>query len=418
MTIMRTAASIFAALTALAVNADVTLQLTPGSIAAHKPDLAAASGKVTLSGTMEAKDFEVLEVLTEEVTILDMSEVTILGSRTKQPDRLGRHANPPGRIPAHAFFQCKVNEIILPETSEIGEAAFAESMTEKVTLSKSTVRIPDHAFYRSAVKEISNTDQIRWIGKEAFSGCVMESLAFPSLTQTGDFAMAGMPELTEVSLPNDARLGKGALMDCPKLVKVNGGIKILPAYFTANSPMTSIPDNASKIGEYAFANSCAETMSLGEDLARIEDGACMGMSSLRMISATQCGSHMPDVTPEAFKGLNPSDITLLVMSGTVDLWKGHDVWGKFNIVDNLDSVDLLVPDSYGISVSLRQGIVEIESEHPISSIEAFSQSGLNIYRESPCALRHAFPTSDIKGHGAVLIRVTNGMGSKAVKMML
>lgn len=415
---MRTATATIAAMAVFAASADITLQLTPGSLGAHRQELASASGKVTLKGTLEAADFDALGVLPDEVTILDMSDIAIQGSSSRRPDAYGRHFHPDNRIPDHAFFQSNVREVVLPAKCDLGEAAFAEASTRKVTLPKNTTAIPDHAFYRSAVKEIANADKVRWIGKEAFTGCAMETLSFPALSQASDFAMAGMPELTEVRVARNARLGKGVFMDCPKLERIHGGVGILPDYFTANSSSVSIPDNVSDIGEYAFANSSAETMAFGEGLSSIGEGAFMGMSSLREINAFYCEQQVPAVALGSFQGLNVAAIRLLVAPGCASLWKGHEVWGKFDVVDDPAAVDELAFDDSGISISLREGMVEIESAHPISCVEVFDQSGFRTYRESPASMRHSFPVSVIDGHGAALVRVTTGKGCRVVKIML
>lgn len=418
MRIMRTAISILAVLTAMAANADLTLRLTPGLLESKRSELSKATGKVTLNGTMSAGDFSPLAELTRRVTLLDMSGVRIEGSSTRIPDEKGRYVNPADRVPDHAFFQCQVKEIILPRTCEMGDATFAEAITEKVTLPNTMVRIPDHAFYRSGVKEILHAEGVRWIGKEAFAGSHVQTLAFPALVHAGDFSMAGMPELTEVTLPADARLGKGVLMDCPKLERIHGGVRILPEYFVANSSSAELSGSPSVIGEYALANSSAESIVFAYGLRSISEGACMGMTSLRRIYATQCGSIVPDVDGSAFQGLDVSAISLHVFPGSIERWKNHDVWGRFDILESLDSVDEIASDPVAISISLIDGMVEVESTSMISGIEVFSQNGFKILHASPETLRYSFPMADLKVKGAALVKVTNREGCKVMKILL
>lgn len=416
--IMRTAAAIFAVVTAFSIHADLTIRTSPGTLDRHKAELECASGKVVLEGSLDASDFQALGALTSSVDLLDISGTTIVATSRHKPDAQGHYMYPAHHVPDHAFFNSEVKEIILPETCEIGEGTFANARTEKVTLSKHTMRIPDHAFYGSSVKEVANTGHVRWIGKEAFTGCNIITLSFPNLDQASDFAMAGMPELREVTLPKTARLGKGVLMDCPKLARIKGDVRILPDYFSANSNLSALPPNTSAMGEYAFANSSAETLTLASGLMSVADGACMGMTSLKEIYAAPCGPNPPAVSPDAFHGLNVGSIRLHVLPGTIDIWKNHETWGKFDILESLDSVDELESDVAGITISLRGGMVEIESSYPISDVEAFNQSGSKTYHEVPASMRHSIPVSDIKAHGAVLIRATNSKGSKVLKIML
>lgn len=415
---MRKALTILAAAAAIAAHADVTLRVTPGSLDAYKDELSAASGKVTIAGTLCASDFSSLTALSGSVETLDLSDIIIIGTRTASPDERGRHHHPDNRIPDNAFFRCNAKEVILPKTSELGNAVFAGALTEKVTLPPYAVRIPDHTFYKSRVKEITNTDRILWIGKEAFMDSPMEVLSFPGLTAASEFAMAGMPELREVTLSSKARLGTGVLMDCPKLSRINGGIKIIPDYFTANSNNTELPSDASEIGKYAFANSSAETLCLSKETAILEEGVCAGMNSLRLVDASQCGDLIPEVSLLAFKGLDTPRIILLVSPGTTSLWKAHDVWGKFKVTDDLDSVDRLASDASGITVTVHMSVIDITSPSPISSVEVFDQGGFLIYHEKPGGNRHTFSVSAIPGTGAAIIKVCNAEGSKVIKTML
>lgn len=415
---MRTTAIFLAAMTAFAIHADLSLHLVPGEMEGHIGSLAEASGKVTLKGSIRAEDFSPLKSLSEDVKVLDMSGVSIIGSSSNQPDIYGRRTYPAGRIPDYAFFQCKVKEVILPEESELGAGAFAESSSENVTLGLKATIIPDHAFYKCAIKNLRNTGHIHWIGKEAFSMSSAESLSFPSLTKAADFSFAGMPNLKEITFAYDCMLGTGTLMDCPKLNRIHGMTTILPDYFVANSGISALPSKMSIIGQYAFANSAAETLVISNGLALIEEGACMGMAGLKRIYVTDCKDIIPSVEATAFQGLKASSITLHVYPGTTDLWKGHEIWGRFNITDIPDSVDEIAPDFIGISIRIAGGTVEIESDTPLISIDAYDQNGFNIYHDTPSANTHSFPTSINPGHGAMLLRATNTKGDKTIKLML
>ena len=146
----------------------VNVENTAGQLAQLVTDTQITELSVT--GTMDARDFLFINEHLTELTMLDLSQVTITAvdnGKVLFGTVTGYSAN---QIPRTAFFGKKLTTVALPETIEsIGYAAFAGCyQLTSVTLPEALAEIDDYAFSGTALTSI----EIPANGTEAFKRCL------------------------------------------------------------------------------------------------------------------------------------------------------------------------------------------------------------------------------------------------------
>jgi hypothetical protein len=148
------------------------------------------------------------------------------------------HKNTPLKLPStltkignHAFFQCNVKRVILPDSVERIEAYSMDSVAaiEGKTLPKGIKYIGDYAFYKSQAELSITFDKVEYIGKYAFYNTknISISPAFPSTLKTiGDYAFYKCPKMTgKLVIPSSvSEIGTCAFYDDAGLT---GDVEIL-----------------------------------------------------------------------------------------------------------------------------------------------------------------------------------------------
>lgn len=405
----------------LSASADLTLELTPGSASSHAREITEATGTLKVTGEVDVRDFATLNSLPESVTCLDMSEMKVAARGTAIPDAMGIRLHPADHIPPYAFFRCPTREVVFPSACSLGEGVMANAATESVTLPEELLEIPAYAFYRSAVKEIIWSESVLRVGAYAFFGSFAEYLSFPSLRLGGDYALASMPALKEVTLSPSAQLGVGFLMGCGSLEKVYGAPETMPDYFAADTRSLDaerLVVGTREIGDYAVANARNEAIVLASGLKSIGEGTFAGMTRLVMIEANPCGSVVPEISESAFYGIVPENVSLYVAQGTASSWRADAVWGRFNIVEGLSSVSTTGVDESGILFSYDGFAVDITSPEPLTSVEVYDSAGRILMQSNPglCSVRLSI--GDIPASGVVMVRASGARGASSVKFAL
>ena len=205
--------------------------------------------ELTVTGTMDARDFLFITEELTELTTMDLTQATIVpyeGNKMLYGTVTSYVAN---EIPRTAFFGKKLTTVALPESLDgIGYAAFAGCyQLESVTFPETLSYIDDYAFSGSALTSIELPASISFMGYGVFSRCEALQSAVINTNTIGEFAFLGDISLTNVQIgPNVREINEGAFNGCTALQTIN---------FASNA-------NVGRIGDEAFINSGLENINI------------------------------------------------------------------------------------------------------------------------------------------------------------
>lgn len=224
---------------------ELTIAVTPGNLT----NLLTAEQKIqvkklTLIGTMDARDFQTIKSELIGVLDLDLSAVTVVAyTGTLGTGGTSSIAYPADEIPASAMGP-KYKTVLLPSTiKSIGTNAFNGcSLIDSIALPTTVTNLAAGAFQNCIrLVSINIPSSVSSIGDAAFAYCnTLPSINIPEGTSSvGAQTFYGCINLTSVGLPSTVTsIGAKAFMSCEKL-------KTILIYANVNT-----------IGGYAFAN-CA-----------------------------------------------------------------------------------------------------------------------------------------------------------------
>ena len=219
-----------------------------GTLADRVQDLAVT--QLTVTGTVDARDFKFMGQQLTALQQLDLSGATIEALETVEPVLGTNGSYAAGEVPPMAFFgHTALNELSLPSTTtSIGEGAFAGC---------------------SGLATINGLENVTSYGDYALSASAITSLELPAtVTTMGAGVAARCASLTTATVAAPT-LGEAAFKDCVSLSSVNiePRVETLGAEaFAGDIALTvvELPQGAAlaKIGEKAFLGSGLETINL------------------------------------------------------------------------------------------------------------------------------------------------------------
>ena len=234
-------------------------------------------------------------------------------------------------IQKDAFYGCKkLKAIISPNVAELGDRAFASTLTEHVTLANDKIKIGKNVFM--SCRNLKTAGPIgggfdvefAWteeIPANAFSNMKsLKKVVLPdSIKKIGNNAFKGCSNLTEVQLPPSAKVSKSAFAGCTKLIMseerhvrntkdqfvvVNG---CLVAYNGQDKDVV-IVDGVTDISRTAFAKSTGITsVTLPPSVVCVEQDAfanCYHLSSVTILGKLQkvgANAFFGILAPQALK---------------------------------------------------------------------------------------------------------------------
>lgn len=270
-----------AAMTTLASSA-LTVNNTAGGLAQAVGD---NTGITTLvvNGTMDARDFLFITEQLNELTSIDLSQVTIVayqGGKTLYGTLTNYRAN---EIPRTAFFGKKLTSAVLPAgVQTIGMAAFAGcDLLQSVTLPASVSMIDDYAFSGTGLTSINLPSTVAYMGKGVFSRCEALETAVINTPLLGDFAFLGDFNLTNVQIgANVGYILRGVFNGCTALTTINFDPACRlnrideEAFINSGLENININDlNVGTIGDWAFAQTHLSTLQLPDGMTQLGEGA-------------------------------------------------------------------------------------------------------------------------------------------------
>jgi hypothetical protein len=321
------------------LNAQVskTLSVTAGSLGTDLTTVELATvTNLTITGTIDARDFKTLRDDMPVLEQLDISGATIANySGTEGTSTPGSNYNyPANEISIHSFYnpwvagpdnsKTSLTSIQLPSSLiSIGDQAF-RGCTGLTSVNFSTpsslTSIGAWAFYSCtglASVNFSTLSSLTSIGEWAFYGCTgLTSVTIPSsVTTIATYAFYFCTGLTAFNFSAPSTLtsiGEGLFWGCTELTSINipSSVTSIAAYaFYGCTGLTSvsIPISVSAIGTYGF-------------------GQCIGLSSITTYAPIPVDLGLGS---GVFFGVNTSSCVLNVPYQATSLYAAADQWKDF-----------------------------------------------------------------------------------------
>lgn len=462
--------TIFFLLSAAILARALEIDLKPGQLSRYIPIIEKEMpSELRITGEIDARDAAVFSKLPESIRVVDLSETRIVACSLSSSSILGQNTFSDDELPRYSFFGTSYDKILLPSslkaigegalgsthivsiefpesleeigafafagcsalesvslpkgTSSLGEQAFARCpVLQKADFSKSTVAaLPDRCFSDCGkLESLSLPSTLTGLGSEVTARTAITSLSVPKVKNAAPYALADMPLLQEIVLPENSILEEGFLFLAPMLRNIKGEnvLSEIPPVAFAGTPGV-IPSDAALqafiIGEYAFIGNETDSLLIGANTTEICDGAFSKMPNLRLINVVRCADRIPALHSGAFANVDKSNVTLHVQTGTAYLWKNAPQWQDFNISESIyDSVDDLIDDS-GIKVTYHSGRLSVIAVSAIDSVEVTDADGHSLLSGHPGSDVFSW-NCDVQGK-LLIVRITSGGKTKIVKLL-
>ena len=295
---------LLAAATALGSQA-LTVQNTAGQLSQLVSDTQIT--ELTVTGTMDARDFLYITNELTELTSINLSQVNIVPVENGTMLYGTVSSYPANEVPRTAFFGKKLTSVVLPASIEsVGYAAFAGCyQLRSVTFPASLTNIGDYAFAGSALTSVSVPSTVEVVGKGAFARC--ESLTSATIDGSfiDDFIFLGDIQLSQVTLgPSVRYISKGMFNGCTALktitVDPTCSISRIDDEAFINSGLENIDLNAlgvGTIGEWALAQTQLTNIELANGMTQLGEGALAHNSLLENVILPGMGHDYPSNSP-------------------------------------------------------------------------------------------------------------------------
>jgi hypothetical protein len=226
-----------------------TLEITAGGLSsALSTDELNTISKLTLTGTIDARDFKTMRDKMPLLVVVDLSGATIVGyTGTEGTSGTSSYTYPANTVPDYSFYKSNSSEgntrmttIILPSTvTSIGSSAFRNcSSLTSVTIPASVKNIGYNAFDNcKGLTSVIIPSSVTTIESYAFNNCDgLISVTIPSsVTSIGSSAFFGCNGLTSITIPSSvSQIGSYALGNCWKISSIFAN-SLLPINLSSSS---------------------------------------------------------------------------------------------------------------------------------------------------------------------------------------
>lgn len=262
---------------------------------------------LVVSGTMDARDFQFITETMDELSTLDLSQVTIVPFNQGMA-LYGTVTNYLGNtIPRTAFFGKKLSSVTLPANLEtVGYAAFAGcDQLRSITLPATVSMIEDYAFAGAGLTSVQIPQTVIYMGKGVFSRCEsLENVVVNSFT-VGDFAFLGDISLNQVKIGSNVNyILRGAFNGCKALTTIDMSeaanlVRIDEEAFI-NSGLQNIDItnmNIGTVGDWAFAQTRLSSLHLSDGMTILGEGALAHNPQLTTVVLPGLSMNEPPVHP-------------------------------------------------------------------------------------------------------------------------
>ena len=227
-----------------------------------------------------------------------------------------------------AFNSSSLVSIVIPNSiTYIGERAFYMSQLTSVQIPNSVIRINYGAFELcGALESIKLGENINFIGAGAFAECHnLTSIEIPKNVETiGNYVFYLCGNLTSISV--DAQNKRyGSFGNCNAIVDCQTNTLV------AGCKNTTIPDGVTYIGDGCFAGLVIDSIVIPPSVK----GLGSNVFNFSAIATIYCYAPNPPLVNESSLSLF-TEPTLYVPCKSLEAYKAHEVWGKFENVQCIE----------------------------------------------------------------------------------
>jgi hypothetical protein len=321
---------------------------------------------LTITGTIDARDFKIMRDNMPILSALDIGEVTISGyTGTGGTAGTTSIVYPANTIPVYAFSyrpafigKTTLTTVNFPSSvTSIGSLAFygCKGLTS-IAIPSSVTSISDAAFrYCTGLISATLPEGLSTIGESAFSWCSsLTSITIPSsvsVIERDTFTECN--SLATVIIQNGVKtIGEIAFMGCIKMISVN-----IPSSVTSIGEMAfagceklisvNIPSSVTSIGDYAFMSCGLSGSIIIPDLVTLGDYVFLGCNGITEFIVNTTSLNYSDINGVLFnKGLTSliqypaGKQGSYIIPGTVSSIKGGAFFGTAGL-----SSTLTIPES-------------------------------------------------------------------------
>lgn len=419
------------------------LTVSPGELPGRVAGIGNASDNVlVLHGEVNSADLTSLRRLSSSVTVLDMSDLTVIGHSLGAENYYGQTVFADGEIPSFMLSGTNVREVRLPySVTRIGDSAFAgtplieftmppvsdlgtgvfSGCTSLAQVDMSVMKcgiIPDNTFAgcSSLNSVLLPAGVIRKIGRRAFAGTAVQSLDLCMVEEIGDYAFASAREIRDISVSASCTVGEGALWGTSALQTVFSGDVSSPlAYALSGIFRLRKSVDSEEIADGAFAGSGIVEVCFTASVRKVGERSFAGASALRKVNVFDCGDNCPEVSENSFEGLDVSSIELIVRSGCEEVWRATPVWGNFRIAPYTSGVDDSLAENVKITVSAEADGITVASSELLDEVTLYSLDGKIMAKMAPSAEKCFVPLD--AGYGTVILSAASAGKVKIEKLI-
>lgn len=341
------------------------LAVTPGSLSALLTDEVRADSSLTLTGSMDARDFEAISTLAPTLKSLDLSGVSIAAYRPARPMMASVAEYDADELPAGALFGMHLTELTLPASlRSIGMSALAANDFASLQLPATVTYIGEDALHSCPnLTALTLPASVAEVGPYALAGCTALAsvdMQASAMTKLPRYLFTGDTALATLTLPaNLKEIGQGALAGTTALQELT-----LPSSLTtigesamSGSGLTAVtvPPAVRAMGDFAFSGcpnlAGAEVLSLRTPLSRGMFSFCPSFVTLTAPEQMAFPSYLFAGTPVADPGsllsvseigdyaLRGSQAKTLVLGSTL-VYLGDGALEGMTALDSIDAIAL------------------------------------------------------------------------------
>ncbi|HEY3390769.1 MAG TPA: leucine-rich repeat protein, partial [Prolixibacteraceae bacterium] len=291
---------------------------------------------LTLTGTIDARDFKTMRDSMNVLAVVDISGTTIVDYTGTEGTwtNIVNYYYPSNTMPSCSFYDINKN--------------IAKTCLTSIQLPLSVASIDGMVFYDcTGLTSVNIPSLVTSIGGGAFGGCTgLTSVAIPpSVKFIGAETFMRCSELKSINIPSITAIGMGTFLDCKSLTSIN------------------IPSSVTLIANEAFVN-CSGLTSLTipstvDSICSNAFQGCTGLTSIYVRGLTPL-----DLSPstDVFKLVDKTACILHVPYGTTGFYAAANQWKDFtNIIEmpgiKLSSVNEVIEAAQGST-----GSIEITSD--------------------------------------------------------
>lgn len=209
------------------------------------------------------------------------------------------------------------------------KAFYNNRRVETIRLGDSITVIGDYAFYECrSLKKFNLPEHLTKIGDCAFVSCVaLEKIEIPEqVTEIGGSAFSACMKLTDIVIPDSVQtIGPGAFYRCEELKSItigNGATVIEPHTFERCKKLSQVTlgNRVRELGEYAFEDCKSLLVLILPDSVDVIRSRAFFDSNLRSLSV---GNNLTRIEASAFerlRGVPHADLEEILYRGTETEW--------------------------------------------------------------------------------------------------